>query len=208
MRRQVLMGVAVGLVSVLAASAQEGGAPTPVKPSAEHKRLRADVGVWEAEVKFYMNGPDAPPEATRAIEINRMMPGGLWLLSEFRGEALGQPFHGRGQTGYDPIKKKYNGTWIDTMSPTLIVLEGDYEESSRSLTMTGEMIDPASGQTVKMRMVSTNKDEDTRTFTMYMTPPGGDEVKGMETVYRKLKGEAARAAVQASQPKPKGKATK
>lgn len=207
MRRRMILGAAVGLFSVLAvAAAQEGGGPPSARPTAEHKRLRADVGVWEADVKFYMGGPDAPPESSKGVEINRMMPGGLWLLSEFRGEFLGQPFTGRGQTGYDPIKKKYVGTWIDTMTPSLMLLEGDYDEAARTLTMTGETVDPATGQAAKMKMVSTYKDDGTRGFTMYMTPPGGGaEVKGMETVYRKLEGEAAKAATKASQPKAKAK---
>ena len=53
------------------------------------------------------------------------MTGGLWVLSKFEGDFGGMKFEGRGQFGYDPIKKKYVGTWIDSMSPTLSVLEGN-----------------------------------------------------------------------------------
>lgn len=207
MRRRTLVGVAAGMLGVLAAAAaQEAGGPPPVQPTAEHKFLKSEVGVWEAEVKTYMGGPDAPPEVGKAVEVNRMMPGGLWLLSEFRGEFAGQPFTGRGQTGYDPYKKKYVGTWIDSMSPTLMILEGTYDEADRAMTLTGESVDPASGQPVKMKMVTTSKDDATRQFTMYMTAPGGGpEVKAMETTYKKLEGEAAKAAMKASQPKAKAK---
>jgi hypothetical protein len=199
-------GVAAGMLGVLAAAMAQEGGPPPVKPTAEHRTLRAEVGVWEAEVRMYMGGPDAPPEVSKAVEINRMMPGGLWLLQEFRGEFAGQPFFGRGQFGYDPYKKKYVGTWIDTMSPTLMILEGTHDEPTDTSTMIGESVDPASGQPVKMKLVTVYKDDGTRTFTMYMTPPGGGgEMKAMETTYRKLDGEAAKAALKASQPKGKAK---
>jgi hypothetical protein len=199
--------MAAGMLAVLGAVAvaQEGGGPPPVKPTAEHKTLKAEVGVWDAEVKTYMGGPDAPPEVSKAVEINRMMPGGLWLLQEFRGEFAGRSFFGRGLFGYDPHKKKYVGTWVDSMSPSLMVLEGTHDEATDTSTMTGESVDPASGQPVKMKLVTAYKGDGTRTFTMYMTPPGGDaEVKAMETTYRKLDGEAAKAALKASQPKGKG----
>ena len=35
--------------------------------------------------------------------------GGFWQLSAFKSEMMGQPFEGRGATGYDPAKKKYVG---------------------------------------------------------------------------------------------------
>ena len=43
--------------------------------------------------------------------------GGLWVASTFQGDFGGMTFEGRGQFGYDPAKKKYVGTWIDSMSP-------------------------------------------------------------------------------------------
>ena len=39
-------------------------------------------------------------------------------------------FHGQGQTGYDPNKKKYVGTWVDSISPTIMIMEGDIVDIS------------------------------------------------------------------------------
>ncbi len=44
-------------------------------------------------------------------------------------------FHGQGQTGYDPAKKKYIGTWVDSMSPTIMMMEGDFDPRTKTLTM-------------------------------------------------------------------------
>ena len=53
-----------------------------------------------------------------------MLAGGLWLISTFEGEFGGAKFEGRGQFGYDASKGKYVGTWIDSMSPNMSLLEG------------------------------------------------------------------------------------
>ena len=87
--------------------------------------LRKDVGTWDATVEMFM-APGAPPEVSKGTEIVTMM-GGFWQLTEFKSEMMGQPFEGRGATGYDPAKKKYVGTWVDTMTPGYYTVEGTYE---------------------------------------------------------------------------------
>lgn len=81
----------------------------PAQPTPEHQRLEKDAGVWDAVATFF--GPNGE-ENSKGVETNRML-GGFWLVSEFKGEFFGAPFEGRSQLGYDPIKKKYVGTWID-----------------------------------------------------------------------------------------------
>jgi hypothetical protein len=55
--------------------------------------------------------PGAPPQSSRGVIVNRLVCGGLWLVSEFHNETTG--FDGHGIFGYDVQKKKYVGTWID-----------------------------------------------------------------------------------------------
>ena len=66
-------------------------------------------------------------------------------------------FEGRGQFGYDPAKKKYVGTWIDSMSPTLRVLEGTYDAKTKTLTYKGDGVCPIDGSKLLQRMVTTTK---------------------------------------------------
>ena len=40
---------------------------------------------------------------------------------------MGQPFRGMATLGYDPEKKEYVGTWIDTMSPTFFNFRGNFK---------------------------------------------------------------------------------
>jgi hypothetical protein len=159
------------------------------KPTAEHKILASDEGTWDAVIKTYMGGPDAEPAVSKGSEVYTVLPGGLWVLSQFKGEFGGMPFEGRGQFGYDPLKKKYVGTWIDSTSPNLSVLEGDYDAKTKTLTYEGDGVDPASKAKFHQKMVTTAKDDSTRVFTLYMkmAATGDKEVKFMEITYTRRK---------------------
>ena len=72
----------------------------------------------------------------------------FWTVSLFESEFMGMPFRGRSTLGYDPQKKKWVGTWVDSMSPSMFVMEGGYDAAGKVLTMhcrgphmaTGEMV--------------------------------------------------------------------
>jgi hypothetical protein len=171
------------------ARAQEGGGPPIPKPTAEHKILAADEGTWDATVKAFMGGPGTEPMVSKGTEVNTVMTGGLWLLSRFQGDFGGTAFEGRGQFGYDPIKKKYVGTWIDSMVPTMSVLEGSYDAKTRTMTYVGDAVDPNTKSKYSQRMVTTTKDDGSRVFTLYMKGDmtGGNEAKALEITYTKRK---------------------
>ena len=156
------------------------------KPTDEHKILARDEGTWDATVKSFA-GPDAEPMISKGTEVNTVMPGGLWLLSKFEGDFGGTKFEGRGQFGYDPIKKRYVGTWIDSMSPNLSVLEGSYDPKTKTMTYVGDAIN-GEGIKYSQKMVTTTKDDSSKVFTLYMKiGEAKDEVKFMEITYQKRK---------------------
>ncbi len=185
--RVTRVAVVLGLGAL--ARAQEGGGPAAPKPWDEHKVLAEEVGTWDAVVKSYMGGPDAEPMISKGTEVNTMMSGGMWALSQFKGDFGGMPFEGRGQFGYDPLKKKYIGTWIDSMSPGLSVLEGTYDAKTKTMTYVGDSVEPASKMKYSQRMVTTTKDDGTRVFTLYMKMPAtaDKEAKVMEITYTRKK---------------------
>jgi Protein of unknown function (DUF1579) len=173
--------------SFLAASAGAQEPPAAPKPSPEHLILAADAGTWDATVKTYMGGPDSEPTASKGTEVNEVMPGGLWLLSRFDGNFGPAKFQGRGQFGYDTVKKKYVGTWVDSMSSALSVLEGTYDAKTRTMSYVGDGYDPDHKAKFTQRMVTKTKDDETRVFTLYMKFEGQEEAKFMEITYTKRK---------------------
>jgi hypothetical protein len=158
----------------------------PVAPTAEHKVLASEEGTWDATVKSFDGGPNAEPSVSKGTEVNTLLPGGLWLVSKFEGDFGGLKFEGRGQFGYDPEKKKYIGTWIDSMFPTMSVLEGEYDAKTKTMTYVGEGTGP-DGKTKSMqRMVTTTKEDGSRAFTLYMKVDK-NEMKVLEITYTKRK---------------------
>jgi hypothetical protein len=166
-------------LSLLAVPALAQGPPMPT-PGPEHAMLGKDVGTWDATVEMFM--PGAPPSVSKGTEVVTMM-GGFWQLTEFKSEMMGQPFEGRGTTGFDPTKKKYVGTWVDTMTPAYYTVEATYDAATK--TLTGWMDGPdQTGVVTKTKETTEWKDADTRVFTMY-APDGKAPL--MKITYKRRK---------------------
>ncbi len=176
-----------------AARAEEAKAPAADKaammekmhaamtPGAEQKALEAWAGKWTTASKFWMD-PNAPAEESTGTAVTEMVYGGRFLKETYTGTAHGQPFEGVGYTGYDNVKKEYVGTWIDSMSTSIMHSTGQYDAASKTLTMGGNVSCPFNGD-MKMRMETVVTDNDHHTLTGYMTGADGKEAKGMEIVY-------------------------
>jgi len=155
------------------------------KPGPEHEILKKDAGIWEATVEENVE-PGAPPKVSKGIETNTLACGGLWLVTDFKGEMMGQPFQGHGVTGYDPQKKKYVGIWVDGMSSALGLLEGTYDAAKKTMTNMYESHDPT-GKPVKMKMVTVWTGEDSRAWTASMVGDDGKEISMLSIKYRRKK---------------------
>jgi hypothetical protein len=164
--------LALGAGLVWAAARAQEGFPMP-KPSKEHEFLKQFEGSWESTAKFRMSA-DQPWSESKGTETNRMM-GGFWLVSEWKGDMMGQTFQGIGATGYDPNKKKYVGSWVDSMAPYLSTGEGTLDAGGKVLTTQVASTDFMTGKPCTMRMVQEIKDKDTTSWSMYMTGKDGKE---------------------------------
>lgn len=104
--KRVVCAFAVLLASAVVATAQD-------KPGPEHALLKQMEGTWDGTVKLLME-PGKPPAESKGVFTAKMDLGGFFLVTEFKGEMMGQNFTGKGMSGYDPMKKKYVGTWADS----------------------------------------------------------------------------------------------
>lgn len=185
MRKTLLSLCVVGAAVAVGPFAGAQDEPPVPTPTAEHKILAAEEGTWDGVVKCYPNGPESEPMVAKGVEIKSVVLGGLWVVSTFRTELGGMSFEGRGQFGFDTAKKKYVGTWIDSMDTGLCALEGSYDAKTKTLTFKGDTVCPKDGSKLCQRMVTTIKDDGSREFNLYMTgtPTGGKEVKVMQIQY-------------------------
>jgi len=147
-----------GALLVSAAKAQQ-----PPQPGPEHAKFKELEGNWEATMEFQGQ------KSTGAMTYKVIM-GGFYLASEFKGDFGGMKFEGRGLDTYDPMKKKYVGTWADNMAPGIMMMEGTYDKDGKKLTMSGEGPGP-DGKPTKYTSITEMPDKNTMVFKMYM---GGD----------------------------------
>ncbi len=165
---RVLLGIVIGMGFSDLATRGDAQEPPAVKPTIEHVRLSRAVGTWDAEMKTWARGPDADPIVSKGTEVVKLMPGGLWLQTEYHGKVGEIPFHALGVTGYDPKKARYVGSWVDSMSPALLVMEGDFDTKTKSLTMTTSGTEHATGKPYEAKMTSIFTDKDLRLYMMFV----------------------------------------
>ena len=171
----------VSLALALAAPLASAQMPALPQPGPEHELLKKDVGTWDATVEMFM-APGGAPMVSKGTDTVSMI-GGFWQVDDFKSEMMGQPFAGRGATGYDPAKKKYVGTWVDSMTPGYYTVEGTYDAATKTLNATMEGPDQT-GAVVKTKQTTAWKDADTRVFTLY--GPDGSSVT-MRITYKRRK---------------------
>jgi hypothetical protein len=149
------------------------------KPAAEHARLAQMEGKWDCVM-------DMEGQKSKCSATYKSICGGMWIESDFEGDLGGIKFQGHGLDGYDLAKKKYVGVWVDSMASSTLLMEGDYDEKSKKLTMVGSGPGP-DGKPQKVRNVTEYKDKDHFTFKMYMVDLEGKEQLAFTIEYTRKK---------------------
>lgn len=151
-------------------------------PGAEHKTLEPLVGEWNIVSKMWM-APDALPMETKAKCTTRWILGGRFAQDDFEGEFMGKPMQGLGLTGYDNLKKKYTGLWIDSGGTAMFTSTGKASKDGKTFTFTGRMDDPMTGEKNKpLKYTIKIESKDRHVFEMFDLS-GGKNVRMIEMVY-------------------------
>lgn len=148
-------------------------------PSDMHKEMAKSEGVWNTTTSMWMD-PNGQPMTSTGTCTNKMIMGGRYLESTFAGDFMGRPMQGRGTLGYDNAKKVFQSTWIDNMGTGTMMVSGPWNDATSSIEFTGTSTDPTSGKDIKVRQTWKIIDDKNQLMTMYMTPDGMSEFKGME----------------------------
>lgn len=155
-------------------------------PSAAHKVMASWDGSWQGDVSMWQTA-DAAPQKSKSTTVNKMIMGGRYQQSMHTGNMMGMPFEGMSTMGYDNAKKTFTSTWIDNMGTGTMILEGPWDEASKTLTLTGKVIDPSAGNAKEMTVRETYKviDDNNHLMEMYCNGMDGKEFKTMEIKFTK-----------------------
>lgn len=154
-------------------------------PGGEHKKLAEMIGTWAASVKMW-NAPGAPPATSSGTAKNTSVLGGRFIEEDFSGNFMGQPFSGRGYTGYDNVTKQYVGTWMDTWSTGVMTSTGK-ADSANTYSYNATMSDPMSGKAASSAIKITVMGKDKHVMEMWAPGRDGKQYKMMEITYTRKK---------------------
>ncbi len=139
--------------------------PSSVQPTDEHAWLRQFEGEWKTTGKGSDEfGKDVD---LAGVEYDRMVLGDFWLSFVYRSQFAEKPFVGHGMVGYDPAKRKYIGTWVDSTSPHMSQFEGSVDGKKNTLTLDTTGTDSKTYKAKKGRLVFSFQDPDHRTLQSY-----------------------------------------
>jgi hypothetical protein len=178
-----------GLVLSLFVVACQGNAqeiPEMPAPQKEHQWLNQLVGDWDTEGEIHM-APGMEPIKSTGTDTSRML-GGFWLLSDVKGEMMGMTMEAKLTIGYDAEKKKYVGSWVDSMTSYMWTYEGSVDDSGKVLTLNTQGPCPQrGGQMTNFKEVMEIKNKDERTFTSSYQEEDGKWTKMVAVKYRRKK---------------------
>ena len=146
----------------------------------EHRLLEQLAGTWDTVGKFWMQ-PDATPVESTGESTKTLVLGGRFVREEFRSTSPEMPFEGIGYTGYDNIKKKYVGSWIDSMTTFMFTSEGS--PTGDGFEGSGSMYDPLTELHYESRFKVTIADNDSHKLEFWEPGPDGEYYLSMQIVY-------------------------
>jgi hypothetical protein len=153
-------------------------------PGEVHKMMASWAGKWDADVTSWME-PGKPEQKSKGSVDRKMILGGRYMMSMHTGNMGGMPFEGHEMLAYDNAKKMFLSSWMDNMGTGIMNSEGKWDDATKSVTMKGKMLDPATQKDCEVREVFTVVDDKHQNFEMYVTSPGQKEFKCMEAHYTK-----------------------
>lgn len=153
---------------------------TPKEMPVELDVLKASVGVWEAEIEVWPEGPDSSSITFKGVETNRPY-GEFWIASDFDSEYMGQTMRVHSIVGYDLDQEKLVGTVIDH-GPYAARMTGDYDKDSNTVRWTTDAKTP-DGTPIVQKTLITQKNADER--VLVLSVPGKQE--GEFTKFMKIR---------------------
>lgn len=150
-------------------------------PGEPHAMMTKWNGTWTGKATMWM-APGAPPTTSNVTGVNKMIYGGRYQQSTHSGDMMGMKFEGESIMGYNNAKKRFESAWFDNMGTGIVMMEGPWDEATKTLTLTGKTVDPTrmDGSEMTMRQVMRVIDDNQMVVEMYGPGPDGREYKNME----------------------------
>lgn len=148
------------------------------QPGDRHKQLEVLAGSWDVVVRFkYGPGPERQGKAS--AEAKSVL-GGRFIQQEYQAES--------GQVtlqfvGYDNQRKKFFIVKMDNMDTGILHTEGTISDDGKVISTVGDRTDPLTGETRRVRIVTTLSDQDNFTMEWFQAGADGKEQRVVTMIH-------------------------
>jgi hypothetical protein len=156
-------------------------------PGPQHELLKGLQGTWVGTgtwTEMGMSSKFTEEATSKLVYDGRFLQTASKMTSEAAGGMPAMSMSSLMFLGYDNAREKYTMAMVGDWSTSIGAAEGTYDAATKTLTMTGVEVMGA-GRERTFRMVQTLTSADAWTFEMFFTPPGGEEAKAGEAVYKR-----------------------
>lgn len=199
--------LAVGAAAVAAVVAATPAPQPPAEPAREltpeekawmeasalnenHAFIAKFAGSWDFELQYWMSGQEGKSVGTCE---STLILGGRFLHAVVKSEFSGMPFEGAMTWGYNNVDKRFESTWIDSMSTLMMVAHGKRADDPNTIISYAEFTDPMTGGKIRQREVVKWVSADRHTMEMFHTKSGAKEERVMFITYTRRNGGAVPA---------------
>jgi hypothetical protein len=147
-----------------------------------HHFLKSLEGNYKGITKVWFE-PGEPTDVAECRGTLRSVLGGRFLLHEYQSTMQGNPIEGIAIIGCSLGDGKLQMAWVDSFHNGTAIMFSENNSMNAPFSVVGHYgKDPAWGWRTQI-----DSDAPGRvTITMYNIPPGGEEVKAVETIYEKV----------------------
>jgi hypothetical protein len=149
----------------------------------EHARLKSLVGTWDVEATFWMADGEQSGTSKATTEFRSVL-ADHWLQLDFKGDMMGQPFHGWGFLGYNNSLKKYQSVWFDSWGTGVMSGEGTADKDGKTITLVARDTEVRKNKVIIGKDIWRFESDKKLVYEMWRpSPRGGKLWKAMEIVY-------------------------
>jgi hypothetical protein len=156
------------------------------EPGPEHRALEFMIGEWDAAVKA-TPAPGTPATTTMGTEKNEWVLNNRFVQSHYTGFMNNAPFNGIAYMGFNDATKKYESIWMDSNSSGIMLMTGDLDAKTHTMTFSGDGEDPT-GTKKHYRSITKIESNDKFVFSMMDTGPDGTESTILQITYTRKSG--------------------
>lgn len=129
-------------------------------PSSVHTLLSQYTGDFKMEITMN-TGEDLKPSVVIVDSENKMLLGDRFLEMSQKGIMMGMVYEAKMILGFNNTDKKFALTTMTNMGTGTLSMFGDWDASSNSATLFGEVTNPVSKNSIQVKQIVSYIDKDT-----------------------------------------------